>query len=100
MVLKKRYCMLVISSGYLYFEVLYLIKEKIRAKNKGYCTFTESEIVIFTINTIVFSRLFSYAPKYSLSCGVHIRVLLALSRMLGMIKTGQYQEIELKFVVR
>ena len=26
--------MLVISSGYLYFEVLYLIKEKIRAKNK------------------------------------------------------------------
>ena len=92
--------MLVIRTGYLYFGVLYLIKEKIYAKNKGYCTFTESEIVIFTINTIVFSRLFSCAPKYSLSYGVHIRVLLALSRMLGMIKTGQYQEIELKFVVR
>ena len=39
--------MLVIRTGYLYFEVLYLIKEKICAKNKGYCTFTESEIVIF-----------------------------------------------------
>ena len=39
--------MLVIRTGYLYFEVLYLIKEKICAKNKGYCTFTGSEIVIF-----------------------------------------------------
>lgn len=85
--------MLVISSGYLYFEVLYLIKEKIRAKNKGYCTFTESEIVIFTINTIVFSRLFSCAPKYSLSYGVHIRVLLALRRVLGMIKKGDIRKL-------
>jgi len=30
----------------------------------------------------------------------YIRVLLALSRVLGMIQRGQYQQIELKFVVR